>query len=114
MTTNHTLHTATLKNNCPECFANNGLEFTFSQKETAHKLYVKAEKTIDEKLYCNSCNSIIYPVNWDDNIERVYNYNKKQVQPISSSTRLTKLGLGFISLALVIISALIYFAIKAL
>lgn len=113
MTTNHTLHTATLKNNCPECFANNGLQFTFSQKETSHKLYTKAEKLIDEKLYCNSCNTTIYPVNWDDDIERVYLYNKKQVKAINSNARLTKLGFGLIALGIVIVAIAIYFAIRA-
>jgi uncharacterized protein YbaR (Trm112 family) len=112
MTTNHTLHTATLKNNCPECFANNGLQFTFSQKETTHKLYVKAEKNIEEKLYCNSCGNDIYPVNWDDDIERVYNYNKKQVQPLNSRSKLTKLGVGLMALTAILISTGSYFVIK--
>lgn len=113
MTTHHILHTATLKNNCPECFANDGLEFTFSQKETTHKLYVKADKQIEEKLYCKACQTIIYPVNWDDDIERVYNYNKKQVLPLQSTARLTKSGFALIAFALVIAGAGIYLAIKA-
>ena len=114
MTTNHILHTATLKNNCPECFANDGLEFTFSQKETVHKLYVKAEKDFEQKLYCNSCNNIIYPVNWDDDIERVYNYNKKQVRSISSGIKLTKLGIALIILTIVLVGIGTYFTVSAL
>ncbi len=114
MTTNHILHTATLKNNCPECFANNGLQFTFSQKETVHKLYVKAESAIDENLYCNSCGNTIYPVNWDDDIERVYNYNKKQIKPIKSGARLTKLGIGLIALLASVAGAGGYFVSKNL
>lgn len=113
MTTNHILHTATLKNNCPECFNNDGLEFTFSQEETSHKLYVKADKNIKERLYCNSCKNVIYPVSWDEHIERVYSYNKKQVRPLKSGARLTKLGMGLIALATAIIGAVVYFAIKA-
>ncbi|GEQ84600.1 hypothetical protein ULMS_01080 [Patiriisocius marinistellae] len=108
MTTNHTLHTAKIKNNCPTCFANNGLEFSFTQEETSKKLYSKADKNIIEKLYCTSCNTQIFPVSWDDNIERVYEYNKKQVIPKKTSIRLTSLGYIIILICIVAVAALAY------
>ncbi|MBZ0327590.1 MAG: hypothetical protein K8F54_08315 [Altibacter sp.] len=86
--TKHNLHTAQLTNNCPTCFANQGLEFTFSQEETETKYYTKAGSRIFESLYCHSCNNTIYPVNWTDDIERVYQYNKKLVNPKNTTIRL--------------------------
>jgi regulatory protein YycH of two-component signal transduction system YycFG len=92
MITTHPLHAAHLKNNCPECFANDGLEFSFSQEQINKKLFTRVEKNISEKLYCYSCENIIYPVNWNDDIERVYLYHKKQAIPKQTSVKLTKLG----------------------
>tara|TARA_B100000795_G_scaffold92606_1_gene67701 strand:- start:1300 stop:1644 length:345 start_codon:yes stop_codon:yes gene_type:complete len=94
MTTTHTLHAARLKNNCPECFANDGLEFSFTQEHTVQKLYASASKDISEKLYCHGCKNTIYPVNWNDDIERVYEYHKKQAQPEKTGIRFTKFGYG--------------------
>jgi len=96
----HIIHKAQLTNNCPTCFANNGLEITFSQEEKETKYYTKADRTILETLYCHSCNNTIYPVNWTDDIERVYQYNKKLVNPQNSAIRL-KTRTYFILLLLV-------------
>lgn len=112
MVQTHILHTAKLHNNCPECFANNGLEFTFSQQETAHKLYVKAAPKIHEKLVCNTCNNTIYPVNWDKDIDRVYEYHKKQVVPIKSTIRLTKIGYIVVSSLIICIACLLIIGIQ--
>ena len=92
MITTHPLHAARLKNNCPECFANDGLEFSFTQEQITKKLFTRAEKNISEKLYCHSCENTIYPVNWNDDIERVYQYHKKQAKPKQTSVKLTKIG----------------------
>lgn len=97
MTTIETLHKARLKNNCPECFANDGLEFSFTQEQTFKKLFTTASKEISEKLYCHTCNTTIYPVNWDDDIERVYDYHKKQVHPKKFGMRFTALGYGVLA-----------------
>ncbi|MGJ8665614.1 MAG: hypothetical protein ACSHW7_04555 [Patiriisocius sp.] len=108
MITNHSLHTAKIKNNCPECFANDGLEFSFTQNENSQKLFTKADKKIVEKLYCSSCNTQIFPVSWDDDIERVYEYNKKQVIPKKTSLRLTSLGYIVVLISIVVVAALVY------
>jgi hypothetical protein len=92
MITTHALHSARLKNNCPICFANDGLEFSFTQEQITKKLFTRAEKSISEKLYCHGCKKTIYPVNWNDDIERVYRYHKKQAKPKQTSVKFTKLG----------------------
>ena len=44
MITTHPLHAARLKNNCPECFANDGLEFSFTQEQITKKLFTKSRE----------------------------------------------------------------------
>ena len=75
--TSYILHTARSKNNCPTCFGTAGLEFTFTQEEKETAFLKKPSATIDSKLYCHTCKNHIYPVNWTEDIERVFEYNKK-------------------------------------
>lgn len=114
MTTVQTLHTARLKNNCPECFANDGLEFSFTQEQTVKKLFTSASKDISEKLYCHTCKNNIYPVNWNDAIERVYEYHKKQADPKKPGKQLTGLGYGLVAGILMLIMLMIYLAYRSL
>lgn|SRR5699024_328839 len=88
--TEHTIHTANIKNNCPECFSTEGLIFSFTQEEKENAWYRKAQKQLKESLFCHVCHTEIYPVRWDEHIERVYLYNKKLVQPLSSAIHFKK------------------------
>lgn len=103
------LHSAKINNNCPECFSTEGLEFTFLQEEKETKLYLKANPLIEEILYCHHCNHTIYPVNWTEDIERVYVYHKKLATPKNSAYRLKPLAIGIIILDLIALVTLIYF-----
>jgi len=107
----HKLHEAKVINNCPECFSTEGLKFTFSQEEVENKLYSKAKNEIIETLECETCHQTIYPVNWTDDIERVYNYHKKLAKPKSSGTKLKPLAyLLILADALVLGWAIYYFS----
>ncbi len=110
--TSHVLHTARIANNCPECYASNGLEFTFSQEVIETKWYKKAEKTIAETLYCHTCNSTIYPVTWNDDIERVHEYHQKLVVPHTTGTHLTSLTYILLLAGIVIVAAVVYLLIR--
>lgn len=79
--TEHTIHTAKLKNNCPECYSNDGLVLSFTQKEKENKWLRKVEKECPAILFCTTCKMQIFPVRWDEHIERVYQYYKKLVVP---------------------------------
>lgn len=85
-----TIKEVSLKNNCPECYSTEGLALTFRQifKETA--LYKSITKDIVEELVCTKCKTTIYPVSWTDDIERVYNYQKKAVEPKKVSIKLKR------------------------
>ncbi len=107
-TKKHLLHSARISNNCPECFQTDGLEFSFSQDEKETQLFKKASTKIEEVLYCHNCNSVVYPVNWNDDIERVYQYHKKQAKPFSASYKLKPLAYLIIVVDIIVLAAIIY------
>ena len=91
-TSEHILYTGSLKNNCPICYTTSGLEITFVQEEIENWYSIKNQKEILETIYCQNCKNIIYPVNWNENIEKTFNYHKKQVIPRSSRLQLKTIG----------------------
>ncbi|MFI2741352.1 hypothetical protein ACG2LH_01320 [Zhouia sp. PK063] len=86
------LKTAALTNNCPECYANDGLHLSFYQKMVKTKWYTKQTTEITEELVCQKCNSTIYPVRWTDDIERVYDFYYRSILPINTSFQFSKLS----------------------
>jgi len=103
------LHTAKINNNCPECYSTDGLEFIFSQEEVENKLYSKANKEVVETLHCQTCDQDIYPVNWTQDIERVYDYHRKVAKPKSSGIKLKPLAYLLILTDALIIAWIIYY-----
>jgi len=108
----HLLHSARISNNCPECFQTDGLEFSFSQDEKETQLFKKASAKVEEVLYCHNCKNIIYPVNWNDDIERVYSYHKKLATPLKSSYQLKPLAYMIILLDIIALGIIIYLLVK--
>ena len=106
--TSRTLHHAKLKNNCPECFDNTGLEITFSQIEKENKLYSRASKEMTSEMKCTTCNTIIYPVSWDEDIERIFEYHRKKANPEPSQIKLKPLAYMLILIDIVAVAAVIY------
>ena len=107
-TKKHLLHSAKINNNCPECFSTEGLEFTFSQEEKETKLYTKANGVIEELLFCSNCQHTIYPVNWTEDIERVYAYHKKLAKPKTAAYKLKPLAIIIILVDVIALLVLIY------
>ncbi|SHI40567.1 hypothetical protein [Algibacter luteus] len=104
----------TLKNNCPECFSKDGLRLTFKQKIKDNKFYRSITSEISHEISCNKCNSIIYPVQWTDDIELVFEYQKKAFTPKKSSTYLKKASWIAIIAGLVLVAiifALVFYLI---
>jgi hypothetical protein len=110
--TEHVLHSAKLNNNCPECYGNNGLQISFVQQEIENRFYNKASKHITSTLYCYNCKTTIYPVNWTEDIERVCQYQKKQVVQRDTQIRLKSTSYIGVSLLLGGTVVLIYLASK--
>ncbi len=85
-----TIKEVSLKNNCPECFSKNGLHLTFKQKFIETTFYKSNTNEIKHDIVCKTCDSIIYPVQWTDDIERVFEYQKKDLVVKKASTYLKK------------------------
>ena len=79
---------AEITNNCPECF-NRDMQITFHQKHVHNRLYHRVTPEITHKIQCNTCKSVIYPVNWTDDIERIFNYYQKMAIPEKTGIRFT-------------------------
>lgn len=107
----HTLHTARLKNNCPTCFGAEGLEFTFTQQEKETPFFKKPAATIEHSLYCHTCKNDIFPVNWTEDIERVFDYNKKIAETKKQFLKVKPLFYILIVVAIILVAAAVYLLI---
>ncbi len=85
-----TIKEVVLKNNCPECYSTEGLRLTFKQQVIETKLYKAITSKMSYEIDCKLCNSIIYPVKWTDDIERVFEYQKRAFVPQRASTHIKK------------------------
>ncbi|WP_298238642.1 hypothetical protein [uncultured Algibacter sp.] len=100
----------TLKNNCPECYSSDGLRLNFKQKIKETKFYKSITPEVINELNCITCDSVIYPVQWTNDIERVVAYQKRAFTPKKASTYLKKMTwIAFLTIFIAI--ALIVFLI---
>lgn len=104
-----TLKEVALNNNCPECFSKVGLRLTFKQKFIETSFYKSITNTINHNIVCETCNTTIYPVQWTDDIERVFEYHQKAFTPKKTSTYLKKLSWIVILLTAIILVAVVFF-----
>ena len=97
-----------LNNNCPVCYSKDGLQLTFMQKLIETALYKSVTSEITHKMECTTCNSIIYPERWTEDIERVFDYHQKAFVPKERSLKLKKNAwLIITSLVILLITLLI-------
>lgn len=104
----HILLTSQLKNNCPTCYGNDGLEFTFTQDEKENRLIRKPSPDIEHILYCHNCKTHIYPVDWTEDIELVYEYNRKLAETKRHHLQVKPLMYILILIGLVLVGATVY------
>jgi hypothetical protein len=104
-----TLKEVRLNNHCPECYSREGLLLTFKQKFTENALYRAITHDTIHTLYCNSCETEIFPIRWTDEIEQVFNYQKRAAIPKPKSLKLKKLAWILIGIDLLIIVGIILF-----
>ncbi len=104
---------APITNNCPECY-NQELVLTFYQKHTYNAFYQRTTSKVTHEITCKKCNSVIYPVNWSTDIERVFEYYNKLVRPDRPSVRFTLLFYGVLIFVLVLIAGGIYLYLEDL
>ncbi|MBP0904779.1 hypothetical protein ACFSKN_12995 [Mariniflexile gromovii] len=101
-----------LNNNCPICYNNDGLNLTCSQKIVETNFYKTVTSEMKYDMACTNCKSTIYPVNWTDDIERVFEYHQKAFEVIKPSTHLKKASwlaiLSGVIIAISIVAVLVY------
>ncbi len=102
---------ADLTNNCPECY-NQEIKLTFYQKHRYGRFSHRATSEVIHELKCKTCNSILYPVKWTADIERVFDYYQKTVIPEKTSLKFTPLFYVVIILSITIVAALVYFLLQ--
>lgn len=107
-----TVKEVTLNNNCPECFSKEGLELTFKQKFIETRFSRSITQDIATEMHCNICNTVIYPVNWTEDIERVYNYQMKAFTPKKISKKFKTLFWIFMGTITVLVIVAIVLAIS--
>ena len=69
------------------------------------KYLIDNKNHVSYEIKCKKCYSIIYPVDWTDDIERVYEYYNKLVVPERSALRFTTLFFVLVLLFLGLIGA---------
>ncbi|MEW4923304.1 hypothetical protein [Algibacter sp. 2305UL17-15] len=94
-----------LKNNCPECFSKNGLQLVFKQKFVENSFHKSITDAISYEINCDTCNSIIYPERWTDDIERMFRYQRKAFTPRPTSRAFKNLFWGMVITGIVLIFA---------
>lgn len=104
---------ADITNNCPECF-NQELKISFYQKHTYNPFYHRTTGEVSSEIKCKKCFSIIYPVNWTPDIERVFEYYNKLVQPEKTTVRFTTLFYIILLLTLGLVAGAIYLFIEGI
>tara|TARA_R110002051_G_scaffold145817_1_gene218764 strand:+ start:20904 stop:21257 length:354 start_codon:yes stop_codon:yes gene_type:complete len=98
---------ADLTNNCPECF-NQELKLSFYQKHSYGKFVHKTTSEVTSELKCKKCFTLIYPVTWTPDIERVYEYYQKMAIPKKSAVKFTSLFYIIILILIILIAGGIY------
>lgn len=93
-----------LNNHCPECYSNDDLTLTFSQKIVDNQFYKANLQRITFLLSCKKCNSVIFPVRWTNDIEQVVDYHKRATNPKPKSLKLKKVT--WVLLLVIVLTAL--------
>lgn len=97
-----------LINNCPECYAQDGMTLVFMQERLVSKFMIRITNTIIDRIECEKCESIIFPGIWTDDIERTYAYHKKTITPQPTSIRFTAISYIIMLIILLLIAGSTY------
>lgn len=103
-----TVKEVTLKNNCPECYNNEGLELTFKQEYVDTFFFKSVTQKVSTQLHCNTCDTAIYPVRWTHDLERIYEYQLKAFQPKKTSRKYKPLFWILVGLSVTVIATTLF------
>jgi len=106
------LHQSKITNNCPECYNADGLEFIFSQEVNDNFFMVQPKDALIVSLHCDTCNTDIYPVSYTDDIELVYDYQRKLAEGKKQKFSLKTWAYIFIAFDVLIVGGIIYYTLQ--
>jgi len=103
-----------LTNRCPDCGASNSLELILYQKRIETSFSTKITNKVTGMLYCHKTKSEISPVQWNEEIERIFNTEKQKVRLQPKSTKFNKWFYGLITFLIALTCFCVgYFMIEA-
>lgn len=85
-----------LTKKCPDCGNSESLELTFYQKRIESSFATKITNTISGILYCHNTKTEISPVQWSEDIERIFNTEKQRLKLQPKSTKFNKWFYGLL------------------
>lgn len=100
---------AKLKNNCPECYSTDGLTLSFAQKHQENKFFDRSSNEVQSTMLCTKCGTTIYPARWTEDIERVYEYNRKLAIPPKPYLKVKTLSIILLIAVVLVGAAAAYF-----
>lgn len=112
--TKEVFYTESLSCNCPECYSRSGLELTFNQEWRENAFSKKATPLVREELVCKQCDEVIYPINWTEDIERLYDYHLKRATPSTYFKRKVLFWVLIIAIILLVVTGTFFMIITGL
>ena len=98
-----TVKELTLNSHCPECYSRDGLHLTFKQKFVETIFYKAISNDIKHRLVCKTCDTEIFPEQWTDDFEQVFEYQQRAFVPKAATFKLKKLTWILLIAAIVLI-----------
>ena len=107
-----TIKEVDLNNNCPECYSKDGLKLTFKQKFVENIFYKAISSETAHTMTCHTCNTEIFPIRWNDSIERVFIYQQRALVPKAATFKLKQLAWILLVIAVIAIIVLNIYLFK--
>lgn len=99
-----------IESKCPDCGASNCLELQFFQKRIETGFTKKVTKNVTGILFCKQTNKEVPPVQWSDEIEKLFHAEKQKLTLQPAKLKLTKWFYFIIIVPFVIaMASVIYF-----
>ncbi len=103
-----------ISNKCPNCGNSESLELNFYQKRIESPFSTKITKNITGILYCHNTETEIPPVQWSEDIERIFNTEKQYLKLRPKKTTFNKWFYGLLAfLAITSITIVSFLVIEA-
>lgn len=101
-----------LSKRCPDCGNSDSLELTFYQLRIESNFSTQITNKVSGVLYCHNTNTEISPVQWSEDIQRIFNTEKQKLKLQPKSRKFNKWFYGLITFLVVFALVLTVFIMK--